>query len=93
MTLFDLPKLPPAPPTSPDRRRTLRRKAMLAGGYHPVTKLKLADNGETCGTCDQLRAQGGTAGVYYKCALRLTRGAGTDTRLSWPACAAWEVGA
>ncbi len=90
MTLFDLPKLPERH-TSAGRRRTQRQRAMLDGGYHPVTRFKLAANGETCGTCDQLRAQGGTAGTYYKCALNLTRGPATDTRLSWPACEAWEV--
>ena len=88
MTLFDLPQLPDT--SSSDRRRTLHRQYMLDGGYHPVTKLPLADNGETCGTCDHLTVQGGTAGTYYKCGLRMTRGAATDTRLAWPACTGWD---
>ena len=92
MTLFDLP--PPQErmkAISVQRGRTRRQKAYLRSGIHPATKVLLAGNGETCGSCDHLvRVQHGNRG-YYKCGLvEITRGPGSDIRLKWPACVAWE---
>jgi hypothetical protein len=47
--------------------------------------------GRKCGDCVNLYQQGGVAGTYYKCALRLnTSGPGSDHRFRWPACARFE---
>lgn len=47
--------------------------------------------GKTCGDCAHLFMQGGVAGRYYKCGLRLnTGGPATDHRVRWPACAKFE---
>lgn len=47
--------------------------------------------GKTCKTCSHLYLQGGTAGRYYKCAMRSnTRGPGTDHRVNWPSCGKYE---
>jgi hypothetical protein len=94
MTLFD-PGAPAPPPEklSADRRRTIRNRQLIDGGTHPVTRLRLADNGETCGTCEHSGTQGGVAGTYWKCGAQngryITGGPATDIRLSWPACVLW----
>lgn len=73
---------------SADRKRTLRQKADIAGGRHPVTKLPLLEHGDhTCGDCGRLfeNARG-----YFKCDANATSGAATDIRKSWPACTLWR---
>lgn len=48
--------------------------------------------GVTCSGCAHLFAQGGVAGRYLKCDLRLiTSGPATDHRSRWPACARYEA--
>lgn len=94
----DEPTLPginstPLPRRSLDRRRTVRRNALVAQGVNPGSMLPLADNGETCGTCAHhfVTHRGGR---YHKCELTpggWTRGAATDIRTSWPACVKWEA--
>jgi hypothetical protein len=92
MTLFDpgAPILPPRP-TSAEERRTARRRALLAAGIHPTTKVKLrTPAGETCSTCQHLAARR-LGRTYYKCdTVEITGGPATDVRLSWPACERWE---
>ena len=87
---FDGIAAPTPPLRTAQRRRTQWQRDRIAAGMHPATGVALADNGETCGTCGNLRGSG-----YYKCALvKSTHGAGTDIRRSWPACARWKyVGA
>lgn len=47
--------------------------------------------GEVCGSCDRLICHGWTRN-YYKCPLRkVTHGAATDHRVSWPACGMWRA--
>ena len=49
-------------------------------------------SGVTCSMCAHLRRVGGTAGRYWKCALRRnTSGAATDHRVRWPACGRYEM--
>jgi hypothetical protein len=55
-TLFpDLAPVPlpePEPALSADRRRTLRQRADVTAGRHPLTRGKLTDDpGATCGNC------------------------------------------
>lgn len=98
MTLFDPgPPLEPPPKLSTDARRTIRQRALLDGGTHPVTYLKLqpVELGRRCGNCQHLALKGGVAGRFYKCgALNgryVTGGPATDLRLKWPACALWDT--
>lgn len=87
-TMFDVP--PARAELSADRRRTIRRREMLAAGVHPVTGAQLAGNGETCGTCahqvDRVRNQ-----RWHKCELNMTKGPATDIRVGWPACELWAA--
>lgn len=88
LRLFD-PGEPEVPvQLSAGRRRTARQRAWLADGRHPLMGGPTSDDpAQTCGTCTHVfRREGG----YFKCALRNTRGAGTDIRVSWPGCTRWE---
>lgn len=73
---------------SEDRLLTAARRALVDAGYHPLTRLPLAGNGETCRTCRHLD---GDVGRYRKCGRHhRTASRHTDVVLSWPACTAWE---
>lgn len=83
---------PRSAPLSRDRRRTVRRRQALEAGMHPLIGLPLADNGETCGSCNHHRALRHNRRVYHKCALvGDSRGPGTDLRIGWPACVRWDA--
>lgn len=75
---------------SVDASRTARRNRLIAAGRHPLIDGPIRTDGETCGTCANLRTVE-YAGRYHKCALRQTRGPATDVRLRWPGCRAWEA--
>lgn len=92
MSLFDPgPGLPPSEPLSADRRRTARAALRIANGIHPFTRLPLAGNGESCGTCANLVREHHNSRTYFKCGLYTsTAGPGTDLRLRWPACKLWS---
>lgn len=83
--LFDEPERTAAVPAgemSPDRLRTMRQKATIARGRHPLTG-GLAFPGASCGTCPHMTRRG----RYLKCGLGpTTNGPATDIRASWPAC-------
>ena len=82
---------PRTAPDSPTRRRTIRQAADLRRGIHPATRVALAGNGETCGTCVHAIVQRHNRRNYWKCDLMpITAGAGSDIRISWPACTKWE---
>lgn len=74
---------------SAQRRRTIRNRAMIAQGFHPLTKLPLARNDETCGTCAHSHWVR-MGNKYFKCSMNETSGPGTDIRVWWPACTKWE---
>lgn len=91
-------------PTIPDKpreeggqthRRTLRIRALLAKGEHPVTRTRLRraddpDDSETCGSCKHLWRK--APGNWPKCALAADPrryNDGPDIVLSWPACKRW----
>lgn len=68
---------------TPDRRRTINQRMLLRRGIHPLTRRNLLEpRGRTCGDCDHHVQHG----RYHKCDLNQTMGAGTDIRVSWPAC-------
>lgn len=88
MSLFDPDEVDPrqhAARLSTGARRTLRLRAMLDRGVHPVTRGPTKD-GTTCGTCAHLTAHR-HAKTYFKCGLvPSTGGPATDIRVSWPGC-------
>lgn len=103
-TLFEPPAATPLPPSadptlSVERRRTLRRREDLAAGTHPTSRRPLAPEGHagyghTCGDCAQHLAHHHHSAVHHKCRLApqgLTHGPGSDVRVGWPACTAWEA--
>ena len=84
--LFDMPvaERPLDATLSVDRRRTLRYRAMLERGFHPVSHRALRGEG-TCGECEHCHVKG-MSRRYYKCDLNSTGSPSTDIRLKWPAC-------
>jgi hypothetical protein len=65
--------------------------ARIKAGVHPATGLSLRGEG-TCGECAHAVQVGHNTRTYWKCDLvRITRGAGTDIRLKWPACEKFEA--
>lgn len=96
MTLFDAgpAEVTPADPAplSYGQRLTIRRRADLAAGRHPVTGLPLLspDWGYQCGTCAHLIRRRYSR-TYVKCALRETGAEATDVRLHWPACTRYRI--
>lgn len=90
MTLFDLPPGPPELDLSETRRRTRRNRALIDSGIHPATRLAFLE-GPTCGGCIHATGNRYRTRTYWKCDLvPMTFGAGTDIRLSWPACVRFE---
>lgn len=102
-TLFDPPnrtRYPkPAGPypsdLSPGRRATMRRRATIAKGFHPVTRKKLLTGEDrVCSDCEHFKRVSHRAKSYFKCfasnGLYVTRGPGTDLRVSDPACAMFK---
>ena len=75
---------------SADRRRTMRQQIDIEQGRHPATKMPLAENGETCGSCGNSERLAYHTRGYWKCRLMPdTHGPGSDIRLKWPACTKW----
>lgn len=75
---------------STDRRRTIRQRLEIESGRHPATKMPLADNDETCGSCGHSKSVRPHDKRYWKCGLMPdTSGPGSDIRLKWPACTKW----
>ncbi len=84
----DPPTPDPPPKLSPDRRRTLKRQALIEAGIHPLTRAPLlpAARNLTCGDCWRLTRREWNDHTYFKCDLNVTHGAAADVRKSWPAC-------
>jgi hypothetical protein len=84
----DRPTPEPVEKISPDRRRTLKQRALLDAGIHPLTRAPLlpAEHGLTCGDCWRFDVHEWRNRTYFKCELNVTHGAATDIRKSWPAC-------
>lgn len=72
-----------------DARRTVRQRASIARGVHPLTGRPLlpADVGASCGDCSKRYAFRYHNRSYAKCEERGdSRGPATDCRAWWPAC-------
>lgn len=100
MSLFDvdpftLPDAPtPGERVSADRRLTIVNNGLLAARIHPATRVPLADNGETCGTCAHHQHLGHHDRSWHKCdvhRLGMSHSAASDVRVGWPACTKWEA--
>ena len=110
--LFDLPDAqrpapPPETPLSQERRRTIRQRATLAAGYHPLglvlkRPVRLhpdaapADDrtapGLRCGDCRFREIAGRPVRSFAKCAkASATYGPASDNRKWWPACRHFEA--
>lgn len=96
-----LPGMPDQPPRtpdplaglSPDRRRTLRQRAQVAAGWHPLAGTRTRPDLGTCGGCAHRVLVGWHNRTYPKCDLAaITHGPGSDCRAHWPACDRFEPG-
>jgi hypothetical protein len=82
----------PYPGLSPDRRRTLRQRAQVAAGVHPLTGGRTRPDLGNCGTCAHRVLIGHHDRTYPKCELGpVSSGAATDVRRAWPACERYEA--
>lgn len=78
---------------SPDRRRTLRQRADVERGIHPLTRGKARPDLGNCGTCAHRVLQLHYDRTYPKCERGpRSSGAATDVRRWWPACDRYEPG-
>ena len=89
---------------SADRRRTLRQRADVAVGRHPLTRGPLAVGPSlTCGRCRFREVLAYHARSYPKCVWqpasaeasswppRVSHGSASDVRAWWPACPDYEA--
>lgn len=75
--------------TPTKERATQNRNA--ARGLHPMG-FRLANNGETCGSCAHLVRKRRCSRTYLKCRVgKNTSGPATDIRAQWGACEKWET--
>lgn len=78
----------PVETLSVGRRLTIRQRADVERGIHPLMKTKTdLDEAHTCGSCVHRQP-----GQYAKCEIGpRTRGPATDVRAWWPGCSRWEA--
>lgn len=89
---------PPPPADAPKAERLPQRerdRLLIESCIHPATKLRLADNGRTCGDCRWLREKRAAGFRGWKCGTpdpnsKNHRGDGRDMTKRWPACAAFR---
>jgi hypothetical protein len=88
------PEPEPAEKLSADRRRTLRQKADVARGVHPLMRSRTFPDMGTCGDCaHRLLVLTNGNRTWPKCEIAgITHGAGSDCRAWWPACSRYEPG-
>ncbi len=100
-TLFPDLDFPAAPRLDPglsaDRRRTLRQRAAVDAGRHPLTGGRLADDpAAKCGNCAYRQLIQHHDRTYPKCVVdgyeRLSHSAASDVRAWWPGCPRHEWG-
>lgn len=86
----------PGEKLSADRRRTLRQRAQVAAGIHPLTGGRARPDLGTCGGCAHRLLLGWHDRAWPKCVARdglyVTHGAASDVRRWWPACDRFEPG-
>jgi hypothetical protein len=94
----DLPDPPaPEPGLSAGQRLTLRQRADVAVGRHPLTHGRLsADSAARCGNCRFRVLERWHDRTYPKCAARdgarIAHSAQSDVRAWWPGCTDHEYG-
>lgn len=84
----------PPRPLSADRRRTLRQKADVERGVHPLTKEPTRPDLGTCGDCAFRTMVHGGNKTFPKCfrpGVANTHSAATDVRAWWPACPGYRA--
>lgn len=82
----------PPEKVSADRRRTLRQRADVDRGVHPLMRGPIANNGQTCGSCVHRVLTGHHNRTYPKCDLtEMSFSAASDCRAWWPACPKWAL--
>lgn len=97
LTLFDVepvavPAAEPVERLSAGRRRTIRQRADVTAGRHPLTGGRLhVEADRRCGNCRfRETVSGDHEGRFPKCTygngVRMTGGPATDVRAWWPAC-------
>jgi hypothetical protein len=91
-----VPEQEPIEKLSADRRRTLRQKADVSVGRHPLTRGKARPDLGTCGDCRFRVIYSRFPRIYPKCVghggIYDTRSAASDVRAWWPACERFEPG-
>lgn len=101
VALFPEPEHLPTPSRmGEDARRTLRARAQLDAGRHPVAGIPLHPDapppgdrdapGPRCGTCAHL-CRRTRSHTWLKCGEHATHSAATDLRAWWPGCAVWTA--
>lgn len=94
----DLPDPPPAEPgLSAQRRVTLRQRADIAAGRHPLSHGRLtADADARCGNCRFRVLEQWHDRKYPKCTVRdgarIAHSSQSDVRAWWPGCTDHEYG-
>lgn len=88
---FPMPMMPPG--LSADRKRTLRQRADVARGVHPLVGGPLTTIPEArCGNCTHLFTVQHHDRRYLKCTVRGdSSSAASDARRWWPGCTRWEA--
>lgn len=82
----------PVKPPSAGQRLTLRQKADIGRGIHPLGGRLSGIENQRCGNCLHRRAD--AFHRWPKCVESghaQTRGAATDCRAWWPGCNKWEA--
>jgi len=85
------PAVDPAAGLSAQRRLTLRQKADIDRGVHPLTKLPTRPELGTCGDCAHRVLVHWHDYTYPKCEeMHWAHSAANDCRAWWPACTSFQ---
>lgn len=92
-----MPTAPERPAGGDDRSRrrswTVRARALVSAGVHPLTRGKARPDLGTCGECAHRVLTTYHARAWPKCEVGpRTHGEQTDVRAWWPACDRFEPG-
>lgn len=89
--LFDgYPDPSERPKKTAGQRRKERQQAIIDSGFHPLTRLPLANNGKTCQTCVHCVFRRYNH-AYPKCdQTSMSSSEASDCRAGWPACISYK---
>jgi hypothetical protein len=83
----------PVEKLSAQRRLTLRQRADIANGRHPLTRRRIhEDPARTCGNCAFRQKLDRWHKCVYGDFARVTHSVSSDVRAFWPACGDHEYG-